>query len=245
MRRRSVRNQRVQLGSTILRVGNQLSRRFVLITAILFMLLSHGGCASLLNQSAIALTVPDTDQVDVRFGVARMLERNGEIQNAKKLYEEILEEVPAHQPTRHRLGVVLLKQERLDEAIEHLRFAAEGVDPEVEAIGDLGFALFLNDDLAEAEKSLRMAIERDPTNERCTNNLAIVLGHQKRYQESLQLFRKVGSEVESQVNIAYVMAVTGELELAKQHYHRALELEPNNVQAAKGLSEFSRLEQSR
>ena len=66
----------------------------------------------------------------------------------------------------------------------------------------------------------------------------MVVGFQGRDEESLQLFRRVNSESESQTNLAYVLAARGERDAAKHRYHMALDREPKLKKAAKGISEF-------
>ncbi|WP_158222545.1 tetratricopeptide repeat protein [Rhodopirellula sp. MGV] len=185
----------------------------------------------------------DPDRVDIRFGIARMVERNGDASGAKQQYASILEQFPNHRDTQHRLGVVCIKLGQLPEAIGYLEAAAEAPKPSAELLGDLGYAYYLDRDLGLAEEKLREAILISPNDERIVNNLAIVLGEQGHAEECLSLFRRVGSEAEAQANLGFVYSTTGDLDRAKHHLHQALELDPNLEKAAKALAEFSRVEQ--
>ncbi len=207
------------------------------------MLLS--GCSTLVpSNSASLLKNAVTDSVDVRFGVARMVEHNGDIKDALDLYRQLLDDHSDHTEARHRYGIVLLKLERLDEAIEQLVIASEEQPTSAAILGDLGYAHYLAGEDRDAESLLKDALSIEPSDERLANNLALVVGRQGRFDEALQLFRQTGSEAEAQSNIAFVFSSAGKLEQAKRHYHQALELDPKLDVAARGLAEFARLEQS-
>jgi Flp pilus assembly protein TadD len=172
--------------------------------------------------------------------MARMLERNESFTDAEKLYREILVTQPGHAEARHRLGVVLLRTEQVDDAITCLSEAMQQGDPPKGLLGDLGYAQMLAGDLPAAEKTLRMGLEATPNDERVVNNLGMVVGFQGKTEESLAFFRRVNSESEAQSNLAFVLSGLGKLEDAKERYHQALNRDPNLKQAARGLAEFHR-----
>ena len=183
--------------------------------------------------------------LDVRFGVARMIERNGAIVEARQRYEEILSTNPEHTESLHRLGVVSLRLEDIDDAVQLLEKAAANEPPSAELLGDLGYAYFVSGNLESAEQTLREAIEIDPEDGRLVNNLALVVGAQGRTEESLQWFRRVHSEAEAQANLGFVLSLRGEHDAAKEHYHLALRHQPDLEKAALGLAEYAKLEKNR
>ncbi|QDT12352.1 tetratricopeptide repeat protein [Stieleria marina] len=169
-----------------------------------------------------------------------MLERNKAFAESEKLYREILVSEPDHPEARHRLGVVLLRTEQIDQAIKCLSDAVQQGDPSTGLLGDLGYAQMLAGDLPAAEQTLRTAVEAAPDNERIVNNLGMVVGFQGNTEESLALFRRVNNESEAQSNLAFVLSGLGKLDDAKDRYHQALNRDPKLKQAARGLAEFHR-----
>ncbi len=169
-----------------------------------------------------------------------MLERNEAFADAEKLYREILATTPNHAEARHRLGIVLLRTEQVDDAITCLSDALQLGDPPEGLLGDLGYAQMLAGDLPAAEKTLRAAVDATPDDERIVNNLGMAVGFQGKTDESLALFRRVNNESEAQSNLAFVLSGLGKLDDAKNRYHQALNRDPKLKQAARGLAEFHR-----
>ena len=195
------------------------------------------------------------DQIDLQFGMARVTERNANPHEARRAYQQVLDQRPNHAGAIHRLGVMLVKQDQIEEsltyfqsALEHARKptaasnTAEPVEPDAELVteilGDLGYAQYLAGDLENAEKNLTLAKQHDPSNERIVNNLAIVVGVGGDLKKSLFLFRSNGSEAEAMANLAYVQTQIGDLDGAKSSYHRALEKDGGLKVAANGLLEL-------
>ncbi|MCA9138862.1 MAG: tetratricopeptide repeat protein [Planctomycetales bacterium] len=212
-----------------------------LIAPILSIWLLQPGCATFVDSEKALLKQSQDSSVDFRFGLARMIERNGSLADARVAYREIIASDPKHVPTLHRLGVVSIQLEDLDSAISYLSDAVDCGKPSSDLLGDIGYAYFLNGEIDKAESYMRDAVTLAPENVRLLNNLAMIVGHQGHLDESLSLFRQGNSEPEAQANMAFVLSSLGKLEAAKEHYHRALERDPHLKKAAHGLSEFYRL----
>ncbi|MFK7770267.1 MAG: tetratricopeptide repeat protein [Mariniblastus sp.] len=195
------------------------------------------------------------DQIDLRFGMARVTERNSNPAEARQSYLQILEQQPTHAGALHRLGVMLVKRDQLEEAMGYFQKAlsharnptlaaknrlqnSENQELVTDILGDLGYAHYLAGDLDEAEKQLKLAKNRNPSNERVVNNLALTVGLKGDLEESMSLFRAFGSEAEANANIAFVQTRLGDMQGAKNSYHRALELDPSLKLAANGLLEL-------
>lgn len=203
-----------------------------------------GGCSQLKTRSQTSTTAKQT--LDMRFGLAKMTESKGSLVDARKMYRNILNENPKHVDSLHRLGVVSIKLEQLDQAIEYLNTAMELDEPSPELLGDLGYAYLLKGDPQQAESILQKAAKLDPRDKRILNNLAMAIGYQGRSDESLALFRRAAdySEAKAQSNLAFVLSATGDLDSAKDRYRLALQRDPRSKAAALGLSEFYMMEQN-
>lgn len=184
-------------------------------------------------------------QLDGMYSLARIAERNGSTAQAIKAHFEILRIHPDFGPSLHRMGVISCQRANLAQAMSFFNQAVDAGESSAELMGDIGFALYLQGDLEAAEDTLKRAAEKDPTNKRIINNLAVVAGKQEQYTESINLFRQVGTEAESLAGLAFVQSQTGQIENAKANYHRALELDPDLSAAANGLVELDRLGRGR
>ena len=208
------------------------------VLAVVFVT-SVSGCASLSLKPTAETRIPvgaDSQSLELKFGVARLLERNGKYEEARRGYLEILT-LQSHAPSLHRLGVTAIRQNRLDAGLDHLSKAIAAGHPSAELLGDFGYGLMLKGDLPAAESTLRDAVALNPSQERNVNNLAITVGKQGRLRESLQLFRQVNNEPEALANLAFLQAQAEDLDKAKANYSRALELDPELKIAAIGLME--------
>ena len=205
------------------------------------------------------VTAVSQDQIDLQFGMARVAERNASPTEARHSYQRILEQHPDHPGSLHRLGVMLVKQDQLEEALKYFEKALESARKQSasssnmpmdfvsasnnseltnEILSDLGYAQYLAGDLENAEKNLSIANSNDRSNERIVNNLAIVVGLRGDLERSLSLFRSQASEAEALASFAYVQTRVGDLEGAKSSYHRALDKDPSLKVAANGLLEL-------
>lgn len=208
------------------------------MVAVLFVM-SISGCASISMPSSLKsgkLLQSEADSIEMKFGVARMLERNGKLAEARKSYQEILS-TQSHSPSLHRLGVTAIKQNRLKEGLKHLAEAVATGDVNTELLGDYGYAQFLAGEMSAAETTLRKAVSLDPSKKRNVNNLAIVIGKQDRFTESFRLFRQAGPEAAALANLAFIQSQSEDLEKAKENYSKALDLDPKLKVAAIGLLE--------
>lgn len=200
------------------------------------------GCRSFLTSHDASQSLVLNSDLELQLGLAQRAERSGDLVAARSAYRDILEKHPEYVPALHRLGVVLVRLEQSAEAIDHLQKAANLEPPTSELLGDLGYAQFLHGDLASAEKTLERALTLNPTDPRLLNNQALVVGFLGRESESLELFRRAGSEADAMNNLGFIYAQRGELHKAKEHYVRALDLQPTMKNAAQALVDLHRLE---
>jgi len=184
-------------------------------------------------------TEPVSELMKNAFAVARLTERRGEPEQAVRIYQEIIERSPDTPVPYHRLGVIRADQGHFAEA-EGYFSQAISLDPtNAELLADIGHFCYLSHLPDWAEEYLRRALEQDPHNPRATNNLAVVLGEQGRYEQSFALFCRNGSEAQAHTNIGYMYAQRGDLEKAAGHYSRALTLDGNMRPAAHALMKLA------
>jgi Flp pilus assembly protein TadD len=180
---------------------------------------------------ATASGQPRDRMLEGQLALARLCERRGENDNAKEFYRALLKKVPRDARVHHRLGVVAVQEGDFAAAEEHFRTAQSLAPPTAELLSDIGYCYYLQHKLPEAENVLQEALKLEPTYPAAINNLALVLGREGRFQESLDLFKRTNSEAEAYANLAYVLTQNGQLAQAQQMYLRALTLD-NRMRAA-------------
>ncbi|MEQ8789791.1 MAG: tetratricopeptide repeat protein [Pirellulaceae bacterium] len=184
------------------------------------------------------------DEFDTQLSLARLSERHGQNDQARKIYEAVLKKSPDNQMAHHRLGVMAARESRPAEAEAHFRRAAEAAPPTVELLNDMGYCLYLQDRMNDAEQTFRQALEIDPQSKLAHNNLGLVLGEMGRNEESLKEFRHAVGEAEAHSNLAYARSQAGDVRAAEQHYHRALALDQTLRPSAEALVDLARMRAS-
>ena len=182
--------------------------------------------------------------LDSRLAMARLCERRGETEQAKRLYQAYLEKNPPHALPYHRLGVISSQEGRFAEAEKYFHSAGQLAPPSAELLCDVGYAYYLQHRLPEAEQTLRQALAQDPRHHATLNNLGLVLGAQGRFAESLAFFRQAGSEAEAYANLGYLLAMSGRLQEAEDAYLYALTLDGRLKAAAGALVQVAQRRQT-
>ena len=226
-------------------MNQQDRRRAIALIAVLGLCaLGLGGCATWTSSQAllskIGLERKPVEQNTFERAMLRgtNLERSGQLDQARKFYEELGQEYPNRYEVVHRLGVLADQQRRHREAEGFLSQAAQLAPGNAEILNDLGYCLYLQGKIDAAEGSLRQALSIDPAPARFHNNLGLVLGFQGRYQESLAEFRLAGSEADAQYNLAFVFAVQDRLDEAQDCFQRALTADPTHEKSRRALESF-------
>ncbi|MCH7987917.1 MAG: tetratricopeptide repeat protein [Planctomycetes bacterium] len=180
--------------------------------------------------------------IQTQLDIARLHEHQKKFIQARKMYLSILDDDPRNANAYHRLGVVLTRMGKQDEAIPYYQRAVELNPMSSEILSDFGYALFLNDDFEIAEEALQQALAIDPTHKRSIGNLAMVRGHQGYFKDCLSLFREIVPEAEAYANLAFIHVQRGEGRLAIQRYGEALSINDNLESAAEALVQIAKLQ---
>lgn len=183
------------------------------------------GCSHSYNVVGNGLKLPIDESPQMMM--ARQAEEKGQFVKAEQTYRVMLQRNPQNSVALHRMGIVNSKMGRHETATKYLMEAVKVQPENPKYLTDLGYALYLQNDLPAAEIALEESIKRDPSTKRSFNNLSLVLGHQGRMDEAYQVARSVMSAEEAHANLGYICLQKGKLDDAAQHYHRALEINPD------------------
>ena len=160
--------------------------------------------------------------------------------DGRTLFEHALQVNPNNALAHNNLGILLLHNGEMPEAMSHFRKALE-INPDYAfAHYNLGNALQQDGRLEEAIAHYERALELEPAYAKAHNNLGNALakaGQPERavthYQRALAL---QSDDADTHNNLANVLVRKGEVPDAIAHYQRALALDPNLVPACNSLA---------
>lgn len=101
-------------------------------------------------------------------------------------------------------GAVLDQMGRTEEARRYYETALRIAPDEPSVLSNLGLSYALSKDLAQAEKTLRRAVDRPGAHPRARQNLALVVGLQGRFEEAEKIARADLPPEEAAANVAYL-----------------------------------------
>jgi Tfp pilus assembly protein PilF len=180
------------------------------------------------------------DEAKGPLALARLSERRGQTEQAEQLYQKMIERFSDNPLSYHRLGVMRSRAGKWEEAETYFQQALRLNPDSPDLLADVGYFYYLRSMPEEAEKHLRRALEIEPNHANSCNNLAILLGEQRRDEECLALFRRTGSEAVVWCNMAFVYAQRGDLNQAIESYSRALTYDDSLRPAAEALAQLAR-----
>jgi Flp pilus assembly protein TadD len=177
--------------------------------------------------------------LEAQLSYARLNERQGNLEEAKRVYEYLLTKHKGNQTIHHRLAIIASQNRLIDEADHHFQQALAAGPPTSELLSDLGYYHYLQDRHQHAEAKLREAIAVDSSNQSAHANLGLALGEQGRFEESLAEFKLASDEATAYANLAYVYTMVGDFAAAEATYHHALSLNNELKPAAEALLQLA------
>lgn len=164
----------------------------------------------------------------------------GIYQNLETIWMDTLQKNPTSWLAHDNLGVELLRERKVDEALEHSLEATRLKPNYAPAEGNLGNVYFQKGLLDEAEVHFRRALAIDPTYVLARNNLGNLLSRQGEYDEAINHFLKAIELNPDQAamynNLAITYRKAGKPEEAIRQYEKALALRPDYAEAHQNLA---------
>ncbi len=192
------------------------------------------GCASLSPKLSVLPSIT-RHRAETQYQAARDAEQCGRLEKARELYAALQRQSPNTPEFAHRMGVVCTQLQDYVTAGKYFEHA-RSLDPRNPSLlADMGYSVYLQKDYKSAEALLQQAVDLQPDDSRATNNLAMAIGFQGRYDESLAMFRRVNTETQSLLNVAFIQSQSNQPDAAMATYRQVLSKEPANKLASSAL----------
>jgi len=145
---------------------------------------------------------PAARGVDRRLKTGHLAYRDGQLDEAKSAYLEVLRDDPDNASAHHRLAVIADRQQDFPTAEMHYAAALRKRSNDADLLSDYGYSKFLQGDESESARYLKAALEIDPRHRRALYNLGWLYGRQGRTELAYEHFRRAGTEQEARVMMA-------------------------------------------
>ncbi len=185
------------------------------------------------QQQTQTMTIEDAIQIAIQH------HQNGELEEARNIYHQILKVEPDYPDALHLLGVVAHQAGRDDRALELIQRAIQVRPDQAMYYNNLGEALRALGRLEESIPQYRMALEIQPDLLEAMNNLGLLFMEMGQLEEATTFFRKV-LEVQPDFvlglnNLGHCLRTRGKLEEAIQLFQQALQIRPDDALAKQNL----------
>ena len=191
----------------------------------------------------------DPNHKNTRYYIAEMLRVQSRHEEALEAYRAVLEIDPRHIPAHAYMGYMLLQLHRHAEAIEPVNKALALLKATPSLTSNLptsgllhallGKASWGLDRIEEGDAYFRRALELDPHNLETIEYVAAAHFRQKRYQEALDLYRKLlefnPDRAATHTDIGATLHYLGRSDEAIRSLERALSLDPTLETAKRNL----------
>ncbi len=167
------------------------------------------------------------------LAIAQQHQRNGNLQDAEQLYQQILRGNPNCGEALHLLGGIAQQSGRKDLAAEYTQRAADLLPQSPAVLSDLATAYQVLGRFDEAIATLRKAIKRAPNVEALHFNLGNVLHAQGKKKDAIAAYRRaIGLKPDfapALCNLAACLHEQGQFQEALLACRECLAADPNNA----------------
>ena len=203
------------------------------------------------EQNTFHQNVTPEQRVHVHLDLGRVFESRGNHEAALMEYEQALEACEKKSIGRSRSADLALAHRRIAGSLDRLgRFAQAEVhykkaiklspkDPKI--WNDAGYSYYLQGRWADAARALKTAAKLAPEDSRIMTNLGLTLAAAGKTEEALPLLSQYSGDAVGHANLGFLLAATGQVEMARQQYLQALALRPSMSIAQRALQQLDRV----
>ncbi len=163
----------------------------------------------------------------IALETARLAEERGMDREAIAAYLEVRQRAPEHAGISHPLAVLYDRSGMTDAAAKEYAQALRENPKSADVHCDYGYFLYSTGEVVDAERVLRQAIQLDAGHQQAKVNLALVLGHQGKFDESESLFTEAIGPAAAKHNVGMLKLRAGDRAGAKQYLQEAAKRDPS------------------
>ena len=190
-------------------------------------------------------TATDRQRFQVHIDFGGVFEKQGNFDAAALEYQDALTVVESKKRGTFQLDDLALAHRRLGGALDRLgRFpqaevhygkAIKTTPNDANVWNDAGYSYYSQGRWGDAERALRTAAKLAPEDERIRINLGLTLAAAGKPDEAFPLLCKSSGDAIGHANLGYLLAASGQFELARREYNTALALRPDLELARRAL----------
>ena len=139
-----------------------------------------------------------------------------------------------------RIGNALDRLGRFAQAEMHYKKALRLSPRDPKIWNDAGYSYYLQGRWADAERTFKSGSRLAPEDVKLKTNLGLTLAAAGRTKEALPLLSQYSGDAIGHANLGFLLAATGQVELARQQYLQALALRPSLALARRALAQLDR-----
>ncbi len=145
----------------------------------------------------------------------------------------------------HHLAVLYDQQGDAARTLNEFKRALEAAPKDADLLNDFGYYYYHHGNMPSAEQWYRKALVIAPNHAEALSNLAIVLGHERRYQESIEMFTRVVGPAAAYSNVGVLMTELGDLKQAREAFTQATRLDQTLKQPQAFLAYLDHADQAK
>lgn len=182
------------------------------------------------------------EHADVYFSLARSAEKQGNLQEAIRLYKATLQKQPKQGEANWRLAICLDKSGNFQESAYHYQSAIKLMPGNPEIFCDYGYSLSLQKKWEESEVNLRQSIAIKPDLKRAHNNLGLVLVQGSNLDEARREFQLGGLNLaDAHWNLGQMLVSQSRWGEARTEFEKMKVIAPDDTKIGQELTSLNRL----
>ncbi len=182
------------------------------------------------------------EHADVYFSLARSAEKQGNLQEAIRLYKATLQKQPKQGEANWRLAICLDKSGNFQESAYHYQSAIKLMPGNPEIFCDYGYSLSLQKKWEESEINLKQSIAIKPDLKRAHNNLGLVLVQGSNLDEARREFQLGGLNLaDAHWNLGQMLVSQSRWGEARTEFEKMKVIAPEDTKIGKELMSLNRL----